>query len=254
MAGNRDSRREERQRAVQRARESYGREFEKKRAAKGGPVKIPPLDPAKFVDQLRKQSWALIHTIAFAATLTTVLILAGRAAGLQAAGAFAALLLIGSLYYYLKIVWDIDLTALGKTTSTVGAFLTYFVTWLMLCFLLSNPPFHDEAPPVIRCCSFYDNPGVPTEWVPVNGTTVNDTDGTVRVSAEVFDNSKVDQVFVDVADPSGTWANGSAMAHTEGHTYTIDLTGLRSGGYSINVRAVDTSGRASASSISLNVE
>ncbi len=206
-----------------RSRENYRREFERRQAEKQGRLpKIQPFQPEKFIAQIRTQSWATIHTVLFSAGVTAAFVLGGRALGAPGSFAFLALLGIGSLFYYLLRFWDIDLRRLGKVTSQIGVFFTYFITWVMVSFLLSNPPVFDGVAPELVCCGFYipakagstganhTFPEVLGNWslgVPVQGTpgtyTVNASDNETVLEFGAFDGGGVSRVTLAWDGPHG---------------------------------------------------
>lgn len=254
MAKSGASRRGERTRSRPQSREAYREEFERRRAERlSKALKVAPFDPEKFVRQIRAQSWATIHTVAFVLVLTAVCLFVGRALGSQAWGAFAALLGIGGLYLYLKRVWDIDVLELGKATSMVGVYLTYFVTWVMASFLLSNPPFYDDAAPEIHCCGFYEK-AANDSWVFVPGSSVNATNGSARVEFLAFDNAAVTRVTLEVRDPSGSQAPPLELPVTADGVYRYDFTNLVSRTtYVLSITAWDASDHTAIASALMTI-
>jgi hypothetical protein len=235
----------DKKRQREKSREAYMRQYEQKRADRakktGRTSKPVAFDPERFVEQIRMQSWATIHTVIYSAAVTAACIFAGRAAGAQAVGAFAALLLIGTVFPYLLRVWDIDLRKLGRATSVVGVFLVYFVAWLAVCFLAANPPLSDDAPPEIVCCGAYEWNVTNASWVHIPGTLeqarINTTNGTGRVEFGVFDNSGVRRVTLDVIATSA-WPTLELPVAANG-VYDYDFTNLTRGAFYLTIRAFD---------------
>jgi hypothetical protein len=247
----------DRKRAKAKAREAYRRQYEERRAKRQGKTaKVEPFDPVKFRDHVRVQSWASIHTIAFAAALTAALVLVGRAAGNQAAGAFAALLAIGSTYYYLLRVWGLDIREL-RLTSRVGIWLTYFVTWIMASFLVANPPFIDDAPPEIHAVTAYVQ-DVNGTWVQTNLTAADAANNaTAQVRFRVVDSSPIRRVTFEYLAPltSNTTAPVELFPGAGGE-YAFTLTNItvapcRGGSYYFTIRAWDAADRSTSLSTSL---
>jgi len=245
MATERELRRAERRKRYEKAMQERARQAGRSGGAKrpAAPTKVPPFDLGKFLEIERLRSKSTLHAVLYALMVTTVLILAGRALGSAAAGAFAALGMMVTLRWYLKLIWGVDVTKLGKPTSLVGVFFAYFITCIMVSFLLSNPPFYDELAPEITCCSFFE-PSVSGGWEHANNSTVAAGAGSARVVAQVFDNAGVDHVNLSYQPPSGQWINGSLMAGEGAGAYAYVLSNLSKGDYTIVVRAVDTSGHA----------
>ncbi len=238
------------------------REYERKRADRakktGRPPKPATFDPERFVEQIRMQSWATIHTVLYSALVTALCILAGRAAGAQAAGALVGLLLIGTVFVYLLRVWDIDLRKLGRTTSVVGVFLVYFVSWLAVCFLVANPPVSDDAPPEIICCGAFEWNATSGNWTHIPGTLeqarINTTNGTGRVEFGVFDNSGVRSVALDVIGPGSIvpWPPIEMPVTLDG-VYRYDFANMTRGAYFLTLRAFDGADHVSQHTFSLQV-
>jgi len=243
MATDRERRREERRKRIEKLVQERARQRGKGGGAARPPAstKVPPFDLAKFVEIERLRAKATLHAVLYAFAVTTVLILAGRAAGSAAAGAFAALGLLVTLRWYLSWVWGVDVTKLGKPTSLVGVFFAYFITCMMVSFLLSNPPFYDDLAPEVYCCQFFEPSGNGT-WLPADNSTVGVSAGSARIVAHVFDNAGVDPVNLSYLPPGGVWVNGSAMASGGSGAYAYTLTSLSAGDYTMVVTAVDTSG------------
>lgn len=259
MAKAGERRRDERGRRRPASRDAYREEFERRRAERlSKAIKVHPFDPQKFVQQVRAQSWATIHTVVFVIALTAVCLVVGRAFGAQAWGAFAALLGIGGLYLYLKRVWDIDVLELGKATSMVGVYLTYFITWVMASFLLSNPPFYDDAAPEVHCCRFAEyttnsswinETGQP--WINATGTSVSNANGSVRVEFAAFDNAAVTRVELEVVSPS--FSDRIVFPVETDGVYDHVFTNITDGGYFLTVTAWDAYDHASTASSAMNV-
>jgi hypothetical protein len=242
MATERERRREERRARFEKA----VRERQKAAARKSPgarprtPAKVTPFDLESFTELERLRSKAMLHSVLYALLASSALILAGRAAGIGGAGAIIALLLIGSLYWYLKIVWDVDMTKLGRPTSVVGVWFAYFITCIMVSFLLSNPPFHDELPPDIICCDFYE-PSGNGSWLLANNSQVNHSAGSALVEAHVYDNAGVAGVTLSY-QRAGLWTNGTVMGPSGNGAYRATIDNLTVGSYTVFVRATDISG------------
>jgi hypothetical protein len=207
------------------------------------PTKVPPFDLQKFLDLERLRSMATLHAVLYAVLVSTVFILAGRAAGSAAAGAFAALGMLVTLRWYLKFIWGVEVTQLGKPTSLVGVFFAYFITCIMVSFLLSNPPFYDELAPEVHCCTYFER-DINGSWVGAENSTVGAAAGSVRVVAQVFDNAGVDRVTLSY-QRGPSWVNDSVMSSEGGGSFAYEISNLSVGDYTIVARAVDTSSHAS---------
>lgn len=271
------------------AREAYRRAYEERRAKqasrRGRTAKVPTFHAESYVHLLRMSSWASIHTILYSAALAATGIIAGRAAGSAAWGAFAALLCIGSLYYYLLRIWDIDLLKIhhgfsvgggvamgggrsvvgtsGKPTSVIGVYITYFITWIMVSFLLSNPPFFDGAAPEIKCCGYYQGNVNNTSWVLVHGKSVNRTagdpsdpnatNGTAMLEFGAYDNAAVGRVRLDISDPAGVAVESGDLPLSGNGTYRYVFPPLTVGSYLVNITAYDVNDHRTFAQDSLNV-
>lgn len=254
-------------------REARRGDFERRQAERlsKGP-KIQPFNPEKFVAQIRLQSWATIHTIVYAAAVTAVAVLGGRALGAPGWGALAGLLAIGSLFYYLLRFWDIDLRRLGKVTSQIGAFFTYFITWVMVSFLLSNPPVFDGVAPELRCCGFYvpakaGNPGpnhtfldVPGEWsiavpVPLSPATytVNASDNQTLLEFGAFDGGGVSRVTLGWLGPHNITGETDLSVSQDGNYRHRILSLEANTTWRFEVAAEDFAGHVSRASGTVNV-
>ncbi len=241
------------------SREAYRRDFEERRAKKlSKTLKVKPFDPAKFVEGMRIQAWATIHTIIYAGALTAGLILVGRAAGAQAIGAFAALLSIGSVFYYLLRVWGLDIREIGRTTAVVGIWLTYFVTWLMASFLMSNLPVIDEAPPEIHNLDVFVLAPNAT-WVHSTFTATNAiVNDTAQVRFRVTDNSAIPRVTFsyrawNATDP--TAPVDLQPSATGDYTFTFTaLSRVRGHSYGFIIEAWDAGGLRTERSESLSID
>ena len=257
MAGDRDHSKDERRRRAQKARDAYRREYERRRAERSKPdaVKVPPFDPEKFVDLERQRSKATLLTITFAAGATAALVAAGALAGIQAWTAFLSMLLIGALYPYLKWVWDIDMTKLGRPTSAVGLWFAYFVTWLMVSFIMSNPPFADYSAPEIFCCEYAIWAANNATWLPVNATSINHTSGPVRVIVRVIDNMAVKGVTLERFAPNGSRLDVEQMvpSTTAENRWNYDFTSVEAGSYTLNFLASDAAGHQASLRASMSV-
>src|SRR3990172_8167937 len=270
MARARVDPREERRRL----RESRRGEFERRQAERLSKApKVKPFDPDKFVAQIRLQAWATIHTVLYAAGLTAAFVLTGRALGAAGGAAFAALLGIGSLFYYLLRFWDIDLRKLGKITSQIGVFLTYFITWIMVSFLLSNPPVYDGVAPEIRCCGFYipakpgsqafnhTFPDLPGEWslaVPFSGLassyTVNASDNQTLLEFGAYDGSGVSRVTLGWVADHNIRVNNTDLPLSADGAYRHVVTGLEPGtSWTFFISAYDAAEHVSTATASVTV-
>lgn len=254
-------------------REVYRREFERRQAEKVGKLpKIQPFQPEKFVAQIRTQSWATIHTVLFSAAVTAACILVGRALGSAAAGAFVALLAIGAVFYYLLRFWDIDLRRLGKVTSQIGVFFTYFITWVMVSFLLSNPPLFDGVAPELVCCGFYipakaGSPGpnhtfpdTPGNWslaVPVPGTgasyTVIASDNETVLEFGAFDGGVVSRIGLVWDGPHGQVGQTNLTVAQDGHYHHLVPNLEASTSWTFVITAYDLAGHESQARATVTV-
>ncbi len=191
----------DRKRTRAKSRDEYRRQFEERRAKRATKVmKVTPFDPQRYLEQVRLQAKAMIHTVAYAAALTGILIYVGHALGAQAVGGFAALLAIGSVFYYLLRVWDIDLRELGRVMMVVGVYLSYFITWFMTSYLVSNPPFLDSAPPEIREVSYWVQDANGSWVADAPGALNTTTNQTAQLRFRVVDNSAVTRVTLSYSE------------------------------------------------------
>lgn len=256
MAKGKDPVKDARRRRAQRARDQYRKEMERKRAErmKGKDLKVPAFDPEEFIRLERLRSKAMLHSILYAAGVTVAFVGIGELLGLQLVFALLALLMIGSLYPYLKMVWDIDMTKLGRVSAPLGMWFGYFITFLMVSFVMSNPPFIDYASPQIACCDYYEpanNTSAP--WAHVNGTNVSIDAGQVRIVAHVVDNHHVANVEIQLADPSGNFSAFTGMTRGPGDSWEFLLSPLELDDYTIFLRATDDAGHLSEARSSMRV-
>lgn len=262
----------QRKRAKAKAREEYRRQFEERRAKRSTKtVKVQAFDPEVFLDQVRLQSWATIHTIVYAAALTAVLFAVGHAFGLGGVGAIAALLAIGSVFYYLLYVWNLDLRELKRVAAVVGVFLSYFVAWLAMSFLISNPPFFDDAAPELRCCEVFKQNGSAWEqaggqylwnagdstWhynlsAQANHVAFNASNGTARILFGAYDSGGVARVSLEIFQPNFSTKNVDVEVRSDG-LYVYDMFSQPLGAYTFNVTAIDRAGHTTPGRLSLDL-
>ncbi len=255
MAKGGDPRKDARRRRAQRARDAYRREVDRKRAerTKGKDIKVPPFDPKEFVRMERLRAIAMLHAIAYSGGLTALLIGVGELVGAPTPFALLALLLIGSLYPYMKKVWDIDMTKLGRWTAPIGMWFAYFITFMMVAFIMSNPPFIDYASPEIHCCEYFVPGNNTTLWVQVSATNVTIAGGQVKITAYVIDNNHVETVRVHFADPNGNMSNLSQMTPEEGNRWAYVLGDLQLKSYTVFLEAKDDAGHTTFSRASMTI-
>lgn len=245
MAKGKDPVKDARRRRAQRARDNYRKEAERKRAErmKGKDLKVPPFDPKKFIEQERARSKAMLHAIFYAAFVTFALVGVGELIGAQLVMSLIALLMIGTLYPYMKYVWDIDMTKLGRWSAPLGMWFGYFITFMMVSFIMSNPPFIDYAAPHIVCCDYYEptnNTSAP--WAQVKASNVSVAGGEVRIVAHVIDNHHVANVQIQFADPSGSFSAYAEMTRGAGDQWEYVLSPIELNAYTIFLRATDDAG------------
>jgi hypothetical protein len=251
-----DPRKDARKRRAQRARDNYRKEVERRRAERmqGKGLKVPPFNAEEFIRLERVRSKAMLITIAYAAFIAIAIVGIGEVVEAPPFFAFIGLLLIGSLYTFLKRVFDIDMTKLGRWSSAAGLWFAFFITFMMVAFIMSNPPFLDKAPPLVECCTYF----VPTNntsqpWEQVNALNVSASAGHVRIVAHVVDNHRVAAVSIQYWNPNGNQSAAHAMVQGQGHDWVFELDTLDLNDYTIFVQATDDAGLTSATTTSMRV-
>ena len=130
---------------------------------------------------------------------------------------------------YIFIRLNIDMTDFGRR-GWFGSFATYFFTWLIILFVLVNPPFYDDEPPYI------ENVVLPE---------IQELGGTVLFAALIIDNTEVvpDDIDFTLTTPNNTKINPDFSYENNILTYEYTNPENILGRFSYQISARDINGK-----------
>lgn len=136
---------------------------------------------------------------------------------------------------YLFIRLKIDVSQFTRK-NWMSAYLTYFFTWLIIFIVLVNPPFYDDADPIIEISAL---PGM------------QEPGGNVHIVALILDNVEVqkDNIIFTLTDPWGTTTQPSYTYQDHIFSYTQESPSNYSGTpltYTYQLNATDPSGHTTS--------
>ncbi|MEM0492448.1 MAG: hypothetical protein QXS02_00595 [Candidatus Thermoplasmatota archaeon] len=158
----------------------------------GYEFKIPKFDVEKYISRERRN----IKTTLISFLLGVLLALVSFGFWVLLKGHFLRwelVLIVGIFnatwlkYLFLKL--NIDLSDFGRK-EWFTSYAIYFLTWLLVFIVLVNPPFYDDAPPLIDVAVL---------------PTVQEPGGTILIVAHVTDNTQVKKecINLSITDPTG---------------------------------------------------
>lgn len=172
-------------------------------------LNLPKFNEAEFVAKEKRNIKALY--ISFALGFVMALICFGFWALLK--GNFLRwelVLLLGvvnaSWLRYLFVRFKIDVSQFTRK-NWMSTYLTYFFGWLIIFIVLVNPPFYDDADPIVEISAL---PGM------------QEPGGNVKIVALILDNVEVqkDDIVFTLIDPWGTTTQPSFTYQEHIFTYT----------------------------------